>query len=421
MSNLMNFFSGGGAGSVPLRGLMAFPFDTPNKYTINGMTFLRSGVPELVDYDPSLQSWVDDNLMFVNSFPAWDNDTGAQSMTGSDTDGSGKWMIAGWRQSALPVLLYSEDDAVTWSAVTVPWPTTSTIHDVKSGLNGVWLVTVRASSGTYQVYRTANNGQTWTHMTNATSAFDNYWGGLVTNRAGVWMCWATPSANVTHVCRSTDNGLTWSNLSVGVASNGIRLIEFGGGEWALGYGGNPGAGEVFTGTVFSNNDGTSWAVRTVSNMGVIDFAYCDNRWHAATGASLLVLSPTAARWVSKPVQAFDWYSHLTNGYSSGQTLFIKAGLDGSMILGVGNNGGGVSKDGGNTFVKFNALPESITISPSGRAVGKLSGNQNGVPAGIVTGIKAAGISYLPAEREPYNNYNWNALYFGYSVMYVRIK
>lgn len=420
MSNLTDFFGGGGD-SIPLRGLIAMPYDTPPKYTINGMTLLRSGVPEMVDFDPSLQSWVDGNLMFVNTYATWDDSSGSQPMTGSDTDGAGNWMVAGWRQSAYSTLLFSNDDAVSWTPVTVPWASSSTIHEIKSGLNGVWLVATRAQSGAYEIYRTTNNGASWVLVSNAVSGFNTYYGGMVTDRNGVWMVWANPSAQVAHICRSLDNGATWANISVGVASSGVRLIEYGGGEWALGYGGNPGASEAFTGTVFSNNNGNNWSVRTVTGYAIVDFAYCDQQWHAVAPFTIFVLSPTAPRWVPKPIRGFDWLNQLGDGYNGGQSPFIRAGLDDSMIIGISSNWLGRSNDGGDTFVRFNIPVTSITIAPNGRAVGKVSGLSKGISSGIVTGVKAAGIPYLPAEHVPYNNYNWNNTYNGMAIMYVRIK
>ena len=119
MSNLLDFFNSGGGsagsgGAVPLRGLIPFPYDSPVKIEQGGMTFLRSGHSELVDFDPSLQDWVNNNPMFVNTYQTWDDSSGAVSMNGSDTDGVGKWMIAGWRQSAYAPLLLSVDNGVTW-------------------------------------------------------------------------------------------------------------------------------------------------------------------------------------------------------------------------------------------------------------------------------------------------------------------
>ena len=414
MSNLLNFFNGaGGGGSAPLRSLVPFPYDTPIKVTQGGMTFIRSGHGDPVDFDPSLQSWVDDNIMFVTTqFLESTEQNTLNRGVGVDTDGAGVWMAAGYMYNAsfpLPSLYISTDDAVTWSAVPgLSLTNGQLVASVKSGGQGVWIVTVSNGSTGITMYRTTNNGQTWTNITStAMGSSASNWRAIETNRQGVWLiCFGN---GATYLRRSADNGVTWTNVNY--PTQNCYALKFGGGVWIAGTGDVQASGGYHPSIVVSTDLGLTWQAPITINF--TDFAYVQNKWVAVYQSTIYhLVGSDFSKW-NRVAPKFD--DMFTDHQYSNFTWFLNAGLDGALWMTVGS-WSFRSPDRGVTWMKI--APSTLPMSgPNKRAVATIIGAQwNGSIGGIITGRPAAGCVYSNDGRM-INGYDNSRRY----VMYMRIK
>lgn len=397
MSNLMNFFgSGGGGGSVPLMGLTEFPFDSPVKIVRGNEVYIRSGHSEAVDFDPSLQSWVNDNIMFVNtqSLPTSEVGTAIRG-TGVGTDGNGKWMVAGFAVSAshsLPKLYYSADDGVSWSAMAIPITTNGHgIVNVRSGGNGVWIV--RAGSGSFwKLWRTADNGQTWTDISTAAAGGASNVLSYDTDGNGVWI--ATFGNAATFIRKSTDNGVTWSQSGTASVSDAY-VIKYGGGEWVI-CTTDPNTANGWTSLMVSTNAGQSWTTHALGTSAQ-DYAYVQGTWVLFGSYQTYVRGADFTKWNQQILRHADTF---TDYYAVGAAQpTLVAGLDGSLWCCV-HNVPFRSTDLGITWLRYDHRSSRVVAGPNKRAVCITNTvGAAGLPLGIATGRPAAGCMYSNVGRQ----------------------
>lgn len=397
MSNLMNFFgSGGGGGSVPLMGLTEFPFDSPIKVVRGNEVYIRSGYSEAVDFDPSLQEWVDDNIMFVNTQSLPSSETvNATRGVGVGTDGTGKWMAAGYAASAahsLPKLYYSADDGVSWTPMAIPITTNGHgVLNVKSGGNGVWII--RAGSGSFsKLYRTADDGQTWADISTAAAGGASNIVSYDTDGNGVWI--ATLGNAATFARKSIDNGATWSQTGLASISNAF-VIKYGGGDWVV-CTTDPNTTTGWTSLMVSSNAGVSW---TTHALGVTaqDYVYCQGNWVLFLTYQTYIRGVDWTKWNAVVPRYQDTF---TDYYSVGSIQpILSCGMDGSLWVSL-YNVPFRSTDLGTTWLRYDHRTSFVMSGPNKRAVCVTNSvGAAGLPIGIATGRPAAGCMYSNVGRQ----------------------
>lgn len=396
MANLQQFFNGGG-GSVPLRALVPFPFDTPPKVTVGGQVFLRTGLSEAVDYDPSLQSWVDDNIMFTNTLVETNGAASAllPSAPAVDTDGAGKWMVAMWPAAGiglnLPRIYYSEDDGLTFAPKSITgFPTGWLVKEIKSGGMGVWIVRAEAGTTAEKFFRTTDDGDSWTDISVAllgnTVVNDVTY---ETDRNGVWLATAPGQTNMR---RSTDNGATWGNSQTSVGQD-VKGIKYGGGRWVIGIEGY--TADIYSSIRISTDAGLTWgAAITVS---FYDYVFAKGEWVAWTNLGFSKPNDnTLATWSAFHPLYQDTLSDFNVPSGSMTRQRARAGLDGAIWL-TWFSHTFRSTDNGLSWLRYDENYAAVMSGPNKRAVGVFipasSTNQpiNGQQPGIVTGRPAAGV------------------------------
>lgn len=394
MSNLQQFFggTGGGVGTVPLRGLVPFPYDTPNKVYQGSQVFVRSGFPELIEYDPSLQSWVDDNIMFVNTQSETADVTSANRGLSVDTDGAGKWMVAGWQNISgrnLPAMYFSQDDGINWTALPgLVIPINSVVKRIRfGGADGIWIAHIAVGS-TDKFYRTTDNGETWTDITLV------IWpgGGVIqnnvieTNRLGTWFI---ISPDRTTFMRSTDNGASWSSVSLGQQAHSLK---YGGGTWVVMVGNATASPFRHTHVSFSTNNGASWSGAIPLSIG--DLAYVGGSWKGAVLGSIYDVSADFTKLTDLRPQYPDTFTDMGNQNQAGWLL--RVGLDGVLWL-IAERTTFRSKDAGVTWTKYQTHFPALMSGPNKRTVAIVDSSSADIRRGIATGGPAAGCHYSILE------------------------
>jgi hypothetical protein len=421
MSNLMNFFSGGSASAaVPLRALVPFPHDTPPKVEQNGQVFLRSGRSEVIDYDPSLQSWVNDNVMFINtqSLPSSQSSNFTRG-TAVDTDGAGKWMVAGFanhsggQANTLPRVYYSDNDASSWQPLTIPALNPGyMINSIKSGGNGVWIITAAGNADTgfaSFMFRTANNGASWTDiastaMLSNSSAFR----AIETDRNGVWLiCFGF---NRTTIRRSADNGVTWT--SVNFPQGNCYVLKSGNGQWIAGCNDPLTANNPHTTIVVSLDNGASWQT-PITTVTLADFAYVQGGWVGTVSTGIMHnLAGDFSVWNVVDIRYDDSFS---DAAQTSVVWSLSSGLDGTLWLRTSSTTHR-SIDRGVSWQRVLPSLGPVMSAPNKRAVAVMTTTTADLFYGIVTGRPAAGCAYINDGR-PASGGDTSQRY----VMYMRIK
>lgn len=413
MTNLANFFSGGGGGAVPLRGLVPFPHDTLPKITQGGQVFLRSGKSEVVDYDPSLQSWVDNNIMFVNTQSVASSVSANYQRLGAlDTDGAGKWMVSGFifnPAHTLPLLYYSSDDGVSWSPLAIPAINTSAgVTSIKSGGNGVWIITVTGNG--VKMFRTTNNGANWTDITaTAMSSSASAFKVIETTRAGVWLIGF--GSNQTTLRRSTDNGASWADVNYPLGN--CFALKAGNGQWIAGGNDTSVANNHHQTIVVSLDNGLTWQ-SPITTVNLADFAYVQGGWVGVYQSAIYHnVAGDFTKWNIVDIQYDDVF---LDAQQTSYVWFLTVGLDGALWLKTST----LTFRSGDRGISWQRILPQLSPVMSGsnkRAVAVMLSNQaSDIFGGILTGRPAAGCVYMNDGRLV--NGGDNAQRY---VMYIRIR
>lgn len=175
--------------------------------------------------------------------------TGLESLTGNvyvATDHEGVWIVATSAASSEDRLFRSTDNGATFTPIAPPAGFTAAIQ----GLYGDGAGTYIAVSASTSVIRSTDNGVTWETFTVPTAIFGT--GGFfrAAGANGTWHTARPTAGSASLLWRSTDNGSTWEALFQH-GSSGASVATDGAGRWLLVTAGNA---PVW----FSNDDGEAW-------------------------------------------------------------------------------------------------------------------------------------------------------------------
>ncbi len=152
-------------------------------------------------------------------------------------------------------LVARSTDGTTWSFVSLPVTPGAGIQDVAYA-NGVWILVGSGTTTTNGIFRSTDNGATWTNLTTIAAAT-----GWRTVRfvQGVWIAGATSTAVGTTVARSTNNGSSWAfatlpSIPVGFFGDFLEVRGYIVGICRF--------GNALNACWTSNNQGVTWVQRT---------------------------------------------------------------------------------------------------------------------------------------------------------------
>lgn len=217
------------------------------------------------------------------------------------------------------------------------WTQTSDIDQPNSRVLSMAKLGNTVFVGTYfGLYKTSNNGTTWTHVTGLvddvpivyTSGNNLY---VATNDAGIYL--------------STDGGLNWTDIGLptGFSTIGPTSFAVGSGKIFIGE---------YNGLDLSNDGGLSWTVvPTFSLKHVEDLALNGNNVFAATlGSGVYYSSNLGITWVT-----------VNNGMSATQKVYALK-FNGSSLIAGTNAGIFVSTNLGTSWTASNSgLPAGVTV------------------------------------------------------------
>lgn len=197
--------------------------------------------------------------------------SGATSLTGIDSDGTGLWVAAG-SSGSVPYIAKSADDGLNWNSVNPGG--TSGLRSVHYYGNQRWVVI--GGTGESLCYYSTDSASNWNActLTTGVSAID-----LAGDSSGrLVMVGVTDS-----VAYSTDGGLSWTNTTTGAGISWKAIATDNNGRWiAVGGGGM---------TAHSTDGGQNWTSSdTGSGINLNGIATDGRLWIAVGDAGTYVYS-----------------------------------------------------------------------------------------------------------------------------------
>lgn len=159
-------------------------------------------------------------------------------------------------------------DGLVWTTRSIP--VSREVYNVAFG-NGVWCACLIRTGSNINILRSTNNAVSWTEISTPqpTTGFVN-WTGL-TYGNGTWVVSSNRAIN-NNIMTSTDDGLTWTVQTKSTA-DASWVVEFGNGKFIL--------STATTARYFISTDGISWTAYLFPlNLGWRSLTYANGIWVA---------------------------------------------------------------------------------------------------------------------------------------------
>jgi uncharacterized protein (TIGR03437 family) len=305
----------------------------------------------------------------------------------------------------------SNDNGQTWTAVNNGFPTPRSIMDFLVNGNNVYAVTFNG-----ELFGSTNNGDSWTRLTNGLPNVisTTLAGGLAFSHGTLLL--RNVAAAVPELYRSTDNGLNWSRVEAQALMGGVPFVL------------SAGTSKVFLGTtaglLSSENGGQSWQL--VSGLPPVgsNFAYAP----LASGTTIytsLFTSPApnaeALSFVSTDNGA-TWTQKSSLPFS--QIVYDLLPEGSTVFLGTPNGVIRMTNDGANlefknkglrssySFSEIATLGNRVFVSSHGGGLWMTTDNgatwrqlKNGLPYfAFVSAVTAVGNTLYAATNQPFGLY-----------------
>ena len=121
---------------------------------------------------------------------------------------------------------------------------------------GVWLAAAASAGVGNTLYRSTDNGVTWSAITIPAHSPNGIY---IRYGANVFMMYYATGGSLNNIARSTDYGLTWTTLTTPTSTQAVNDIQYGNGIWTIAINDSAYKQNVFT----STDNGNNWTTQTI--------------------------------------------------------------------------------------------------------------------------------------------------------------